>query len=167
MIIYFSIYTLFGFFMESIYISLFKKRWISSGLLKGPFIPLYGFGSIILIILSPYIKNSILITIIVGGISLTLLEYVSSLYIEKNFKQKCWDYSKHNFNYQGRICLIYSIIWSILSYLFIYHIHPFMSQLTTINTDALNVISLIYIFFIMKSYVTKICISKKNGLDIS
>ncbi|MEG0276111.1 MAG: putative ABC transporter permease [Coprobacillus sp.] len=166
MIIYFSIYTLLGYFMESVYVSLFQKKWISSGLLKGPFIPLYGVGSLCLIILSPYIYNNPLLTFIIGGIVLTILEYISSLYIEKIFHQKCWDYSKHIFNYQGRICLIYFIVWAILSCLFIYYIHPFILSLC-LNTDTMNIISLIYISFILKSCVTKLCITKKNGLDIS
>lgn len=166
MIIYFSIYTLLGYFMESTYVSLFRKKWISSGLLTGPFIPLYGFGSVLLIILEPYIHNNIFLVFFIGGISLTILEYISSFYIEKVFHQKCWDYSKHIFNYQGRICLLYFMIWSILSCLFIYYIHPFLSTLC-LNIDTMNIISLIYISFILKSCVTKLCITKKNGLDIS
>lgn len=165
MIIYFSIYTLLGYFIESIYVSFFHKSWISSGLLKGPFIPLYGFGSIFLILLSPYIHFSLFLTFIIGGITLTTLEYISSIYIEKIFHQKCWDYTKHNFNYQGRICFIYSIIWSILSCLFVYYIHPTISSLC-LNSDTMNIIALIYISFILKSYVTKVCITKRNGLDI-
>ena len=52
----FAIYTFLGFILESVYVSILKKEFYLSGLLKGPFIPIYGFGalfdlSIVLIIL--------------------------------------------------------------------------------------------------------------------
>ena len=75
MIIYFSLYCLLGYFMESIYVSLFQRHWISSGLLKGPFIPLYGVGACLLIYFAPYLKSSIYLTIFVGGFMMTILEY--------------------------------------------------------------------------------------------
>ena len=106
MIIYFSLYCLLGYFMESIYVSLFQRHWISSGLLKGPFIPLYGVGACLLIYFAPYLKSSIYLTIFVGGFMMTILEYLASLFIEKVFETKCWDYSHHRFHIQGRVCFI-------------------------------------------------------------
>ena len=41
-IVYFSIYCFLGYWLESIYCFVIRKKWISSGLLNGPFIPLYG-----------------------------------------------------------------------------------------------------------------------------
>lgn len=164
MIIYFSIYTFLGYLMESLYISYFQKKLISSGLLKGPFIPLYGFGACILIALSPIISHSLILTFFIGGICMTLLEYFSSLYIEKYFHTQCWNYSHHRLQYQGRICFMYFIIWCCLSVAFIYVIHPFIC-LYFHNQDMYIMISLIYILFISKAFFSRRLMTNK-GLDI-
>lgn len=149
MLTYFCIYSFLGYVMESVYISLFQKKWISSGLLKGPYIPLYGFGVIILIILSPLLKESYLLTFIIGSLAMSILEYCASLYIEKIFHRHCWDYSQHFLNLQGRICLIYSIIWGLLSILIIHYIHPYLSSFFSPNIITI-LCSLIIIAVMLK-----------------
>lgn len=51
----FAIYTFLGFIMESVYISILNKKILFSGLLKGPCIPIYGFGA--LLILNHYLHS--------------------------------------------------------------------------------------------------------------
>lgn len=160
MIVYFSIYTFLGYLMESSYISLLQRHFISSGLFKGPFIPLYGIGACCLIVLSPYLTNPFLMFFI-GGISMTLLEYIASLYIEKVFHTQCWNYSHHYLHFQGRICLLYFIIWCILSYLFLSIIHPCVMSITPIN-DLTILLSLIYCAFLSKSFID--CFNHKDNL---
>ena len=165
MIVYFSIYCFLGYVIESIYVSICQRQIISSGLLKGPFIPLYGFGACLLIILSPYLESSFWLTFLGGGIIMTLLEYLASQYIEKVFETKCWDYSHHFCQFQGRICLFYFLIWCCLSYLFIVFIHPEISSLIIVN-DTTSMICLIYMFFILKALIDRFQFAKNNGLDI-
>lgn len=162
MVISFTIYTFLGYLMESAYVSLLQRHWISSGLLKGPFIPLYGIGAITLIALSPYIQNPYM-AFFIGGTVMTCIEYLSSIYIEKVFHKKCWDYSKHHFQFQGRICLFYFFIWCFLSYLFIFFIHPFIISFIPYN-DITLIISLIDITFISKSFIDEINHSQTSEL---
>lgn len=162
MIISFSIYTFLGYLMESIYVSILKKKWISSGLLIGPFIPLYGVGAITLIFLNPYLQNP-WICFFIGGMVMTCIEYFSSLYIEKVFHKKCWDYSKHRLQFQGRICLFYYIVWCCLSYLFIFYIHPLITTFVPYN-DITLIISMIYITFISKAFIDQI--NHSQSLDL-
>jgi len=152
--------------MESLYVSFFKRKWISSGLLNGPFIPLYGFGCLILIALSPYLKDSILLTFFVGGTCMTILEYFTACYIERIFHTQCWDYSHHRFHYKGRISLFYFLVWCSLSVLFIHYIHPFFMSLK-LNNDFCTLISLIYCIFILKAFNDRLNRTQINGLDIS
>lgn len=149
MITYFCIYSFLGYLMESIYISLIEKKWHSSGLLDGPYIPLYGFGSIILIILSSYIQHSFILTFIISSLLLTILEYLTSLYLEIVFHRHIWDYSHYPCNYHGRICLFYSILWGFLSLIFIYYIHPWLTSFISFN-EATSFLSFIIIITILK-----------------
>lgn len=161
MIVYFSLYCFLGFWMESIYVSLFQKKWISSGLLKGPFIPIYGFGSWCLIAAYPYLHNHPFLSFFIGGIMMTMIEYISSLFIEKCFDTKCWDYSHFPFQFQGRICLFYFIIWCIISYLFIHYLHPYVISCNIVN-DITCLISLIYMMFILRAFINRCQLVDKN-----
>lgn len=162
MIVFFSIYTFLGYLMESTYISLFQKHWVSSGLFKGPYIPLYGIGACCLIYLSSYL-NSPLLAFFIGGLTMTLLEYMTSHYIEKVFHTQCWDYSHHHFHFQGRICLLYTIIWCSLSYLFIFFIHPTIQSIICIN-DFTILLSLIYCAFLSKAFLDRLNSTTSSSL---
>ena len=165
-IVYFSIYCFLGYWLESFYISIFKKQWYSSGLLKGPFIPLYGFGACLLILCQPVlITLPAFLTCLTGGILITLLELLSSYYIEKIFHTRCWNYSHHRFHYQGRICMSYFLLWCLLCGFFIYHIHPYFLSLS-LHHDTFYLLSLIYISFILKAYGERVFLSHKKGIKI-
>lgn len=165
MIIYFAIYSFLGYLLESLYVSFFQKKWISSGLLKGPFIPLYGFGACLLIAVYPYLHPYPFLSFFIGGSLMTLLELVSSYIIEKCFHTKCWDYSHHRFHFKGRICLSYFFLWCVLSFLFIYYVHPFTLQFPLIN-DTVCIFALIYLSFVSKALINRLQIKTPQGLNI-
>ncbi len=148
MLIYFCLYSFIGYLIESAYRSIIEKRWISSGLLDGPFIPLYGFGAICLILYDQMFDYNVYIAAII----LTFMELISSYIIEKLFKIKYWDYSQHILNYDGRICFLYSIYWLVINDLFYYYIHPFISSFIQENmyTHLLSYLIIIYLIFKVK-----------------
>jgi uncharacterized membrane protein len=139
--------------MESTYRSVIEKRFISSGLLDGPFIPLYGFGAISLVIYDKFFDYNVYI----GALILILIELFASYLIESLFKVKYWDYSKHIFNYKGRICLYYCIIWLIMSNLFYYVIHPLISKYIELNiyNYFISLLIIIYLLFKTKKRISK------------
>ena len=125
---YFAIYSLIGWIWETVYLSLRYKRFIDTGFLKGPFCPLYGTSAILIVIfLSPF-QNSLSLFFVLAILLTTLLEYLTSLIIESIFKIKFWDYSDMKFNLQGRVALLVSIFWGILSFILIKFIHPQISS---------------------------------------
>lgn len=89
-----------------VFIYLFKTgRFINRGTLLGPWLPIYGVGSLlILIILKPLIKKPTAFFIsafVVCG----CLEYFTSWALETLFGQSWWDYSDVFFNINGRVSL--------------------------------------------------------------
>jgi len=104
----------------------YTKRWINPGFLQGPWLPLYGFGTIILYLFSSLnIPVSLLIPIFLIG--LTLLEYAAGLIFIKYFKIKLWDYSHNRGNIGGLICPLYSILWTLLGLFFYFVIYPYLN----------------------------------------
>jgi len=101
-----------------------------SGLVYGPFNLLYGFGAVMLMLaLYKYRNRSGVLSFIGGFIVGSFTEYVCSWGQEAVFGSRSWDYSGMPMNLNGRICLLYSIFWGILGYLWIKNIYPRMASL--------------------------------------
>lgn len=131
----FFIYSFLGFLLENI-ISVIKKEKIGSGILYGPWTPIYGTGSILILFISKFIFNilkvkkvfEVLIVLLVITIILTLLEWAGGVLIEKIFHVTFWDYRKFKFNIGKYIALEVSLIWGIGSLLIIYVIQPILNK---------------------------------------
>ena len=140
------IYSMLGWFIESLYVSITNKRLINSGFLIGPYCPIYGLGAlIVLFLLSSFHKNIVLLFIL-SFLFTSILEYITSYMLEKLFNVLWWDYSKHKFNIKGRVCLLNSTLFGIMSLLVTYLVHPILYNF--IESNSINTLRLIFIFFI-------------------
>ena len=119
----FYIYCFFGWCFESTYVSLRTGHWVNRGFMRSPFLPLYGSGAILLLVVSRPFVNNIFLTYIAGCIAATLLELLTGMAMEKLFKIKYWNYSNQRFNYKGHICLSSSIAWGFMTLLVTKVIH--------------------------------------------
>jgi uncharacterized membrane protein len=99
------------------------RRWINPGFLNGPWLPLYGFGTIILYFISG-IQVSISIKSLIFFSGLTVLEYITGAFFVNIYNIKLWDYSNNRWNIQGIICPFYSILWTLLGLFFYYIMYP-------------------------------------------
>lgn len=127
--IYFFLYAIIGWMCEVVYCSIPAKKFINRGFLNGPYCPIYGVGALIIIMfLMPYVSDPILVFFI--GILLTsTLEYITSWGMEKLFHAKWWDYSDHQYNINGRVCLLNSFLFGLLCVILMYLVHPIVSDL--------------------------------------
>lgn len=137
----FFIYGFFGWIFESLVCSFNQKKWINRGFLRGPIIPIYGFGAIsILITVLPF-SNNVFEVFFLGMIVTTILEYFVGVAMEKIFKVRYWDYSHEKFNFQGHICLQSSIAWGILSCVLAFFIHGNVLKVFTIlNSRTIDIL---------------------------
>ena len=110
-----------------------SRRWINPGFLVGPYLPLYGFGLCALYLLAN-LENTSLISEVTAGskillfivmsLVMTLFEYIAGVNFIKGMKVNLWDYSNEKFNFQGIICLKFSIYWALLGAVYYFLIHP-------------------------------------------
>ena len=159
---YFILYSFLGWIMESIFRSICERKLINTGFLRGPFCPIYGLGSIIMLLILEKFANLPILLFFMSIIILTAWEYIVGILLEKIFDTKYWDYSDHKFNFQGRICLSNSIYWGILGVLFIKYIHPFVETvLEKMDNNLLNYTVAIFFMIFLVDTVTSI-INIKN-----
>ena len=125
----FFVYCAFGWVWESIYMSVLEKRLQNRGSLHGPYIPIYGFGGVVVYFTlgqmsSSFFSINTLWIFLIGMFSATVLEYITAVIIEKTFHTRLWSYDGYFCNFQGRICLIASLFWGFVSVMFVQIFNP-------------------------------------------
>ncbi|MDY0277237.1 MAG: putative ABC transporter permease [Acholeplasma sp.] len=118
-----------GWILELFYRRFFSaKKWLNPGFLTGPIVPLYGFGIIILHLIS-LLQMDWYYQVILITISMTLIEYIAGIIFIHGLKIKLWDYSNMRGNIQGLICPLFTFFWGFIGTLFLFFINPYIIDL--------------------------------------
>ncbi len=112
---FFYFYCFFGWCFESTYVSIKDRKLTNRGFMRGPFLPIYGSGGIMMLVVSMPFQEHIVLTYLAGCVGATVLEYVTGVVMEALFKVRYWDYSNKKFNFQGHICLGSTLAWGFLT----------------------------------------------------
>ena len=133
------------------------KKWVNPGFMKGPWLPLYGFGMILMFTMCylcvSFLPNALtfynplgdlfersgvhgpqiadLIPIALMWIGMVLLEFLAGLIFIKGFHVKLWDYTNMKGNIMGIICPVFTLIWGFVAVLYYYAINPFLYRLAS------------------------------------
>ena len=153
LVFYFITYSIGGWILESSYKSILEKKIINSGFMYGPYCPIYGFGTMIMILALSRLTDNIILLFIVSFVVLSLWEYIAAVFLEKIYHTTYWDYSDKKVNIKGRVCLLNSSYWGILGVVFIKLIHPIVLEYTNIFSIDL----VIYLdFTVRKHYANRL-----------
>lgn len=157
----FSIYSFLGFLMESVYVSILQKRWHFSGLLKGPFIPIYGFGACIILAVAPFCTNNFDL-FFYSMVLCTFIEYLTHYFLHHDAHIKIWDYSCFSQNYANRICMFYTLMWGFLGIVLVNIIHPLILNIIALfDIEFLNILAFFYILWILYQFYNHPCWQQK------
>lgn len=127
-ILYFFLFAILGWIMETIYSFIVLGHFTKRGFLYGPLCPIYGYGALILIIfLGKYRKHSLKL-FVYSAIIFSIFEYLASYVLEVLFHSYWWDYTNDFFNLNGRISIFYSFAWGIIAIIFVGHLYPFFKK---------------------------------------
>lgn len=80
-----------------------------------PLIEIYGLGGTIVLFVMKKFEHRTWKLFFIGAGLMTLLELSASYFCDYILHQTFWDYSNQFLNFQGRICLISSIMWGLLT----------------------------------------------------
>ena len=102
----FFVYSILGYILEMIFAFAIGAHTPESGILYGPWTPIYGFASILIIIISDKLFKNLhlprwietIIVALVLTVVLTGLEWLGGILIEFIFGFSFWDYSDAQFN---------------------------------------------------------------------
>lgn len=123
-LLFFFCYSFCGWIWECCYVSARKRQWVNRGFLRGPLLPIYGTGAVIILLAVIPVREDPALVFLLGMLAATALEYVTGAAMEALFKVRYWDYSKQPCNLHGYICLTSSVAWGFFSILLVRFLHP-------------------------------------------
>lgn len=129
MIWVFILGSLAGFLLETVYhLALFHEMQDRSGLLFGPFSPVYGCGAVAMAVLAPWLeKKSFFFAFFIMVVSGGAVEYAASWLMESAFGIEAWDYSGTFLSIDGRTNGVFMATWGFLGMFFIKVLLPFFN----------------------------------------
>ena len=150
--ILFFIFSVIGYILEIISVFTKEKRIVlSRGYLIGPYIPVFGFGGLIITFFLSNYQDNIITLFVLGVVYCCSLEYFTSYLMEKIFHLRWWDYSYRKYNLNGRICLETGFMFGFGSLFVVKLCNPFVfSILDKLSRSTICTIGLI-LFIIMFS----------------
>ena len=153
-----------GWVLELFFRRIFSaKKWINPGFLNGPYLPMYGCGTMVLYgaCFLPLPRWALVLLLLVA---LTLLEYVTGLIFIKGLKIKLWDYSDRWGNLQGIVCPLFSLLWGCIAAGFVYLLFEPLQAAAAWAAGSVWFIFLIGAFYGV--FLADLCISFNVSLKI-
>ncbi len=123
-VFFFYIYCFIGWIWECFYVSVHEKRWVNRGFMRGPLLPIYGSGAIILLILTLPVRGNYIMMVVIGMASAAVLEYATGAVMEALFRVRYWDYTGRFLNLNGYICFASVACWGVMTFVVTGFVHP-------------------------------------------
>jgi uncharacterized membrane protein len=115
----FFFFSVSGWIGESIMESMVRKRFVSKGVFKGPYVPVHGLGAFVVYGLCDPIRQYPLLVFLVSTAVCTFIEYFAAIILEKFFSIRGWDYETYPFtkwcHYKRRIALTTSLFFGLVA----------------------------------------------------
>ena len=90
-VLWFLVYSIMGWIVESIYMSVCNRKLTNRGFAKGPYCPIYGVGALtVFFVLRPYSQNPFTLFVL-GMVLATAIEFLTALIMNKIFGEIWWD----------------------------------------------------------------------------
>ncbi|MGN0382266.1 MAG: hypothetical protein ACI4EP_10370 [Suilimivivens sp.] len=160
---FFYFYCFFGWVFESTYVSVKSRKFVNRGFMRGPFLPIYGSGAIMMLVVSMPFQDNLILTYLAGCVGATVLEFVTGTVMEALFKVRYWDYSNQKFNYKGHICLGSTLAWGFLTIFMTEFLHRGVEKLVFSIPDLIITILTIVLTIVI---LVDFTLSFKAALDL-
>ena len=109
-------YSFFGYLLERGYAAATRAAQPpGKGFLLLPLCPVYGLGALAVLALPPALTDGFWSLALWGGLTATAVEYGVHLLYDRLLGVRFWDYSRLPGNFQGRVCLPFSLAWGLLA----------------------------------------------------
>lgn len=113
-----------GFLLETAFAAVSGGRRDRKGLRVLPLCPVYGLGACLILLLPPWVRAYPPALFALGALAATAAEYCDALYHERALGVVFWNYDGLPGNFQGKVCLPFSLAWGVLALGLGRRVHP-------------------------------------------
>lgn len=104
-------------------------RFVNRGVLHGPWIPIYGFGCVLILLLLKRFRMRPKVEFSMAVLLCGCIEYFTGFFLELTHNgQKWWDYTGYFLNLHGRICAEGLLVFGVGGMAFVYVIAPLIDN---------------------------------------
>lgn len=120
-------------------------KFVNRGILHGPWLPIYGFGCVLILIILNKFRAKPFVEFIAGIILCGCIEYFTAWFLETTHGgTKWWDYTGYFLNIHGRICAEGLLIFGLGGLAIVYLLAPFLdNHLRKIPNKILIIVTVI------------------------
>ena len=169
---YFILSSIAGWILETVFRSVKNRKIINPGFNKGFYLPIYGWGALIILAVHQNLSSvSPISRLIIYFVALSVLEYLAGYFVEKIFRIKLWDYRGSFLNIKGHVSLLFSCIWGILASLSDYSLvilKPVFTDFYYMNQKLSDIIfTIVAVVMILDSAVSLYLRFKRRSGNLS
>lgn len=103
--------------------------FVNRGVMHGPWLPIYGCGGVLVIVLLRKFADRTALTFALTVIVCGILEYATATFLWETKHEMWWEYTGYFLNLKGRICAEGLLLFGIGGMAFIYIIGPFFDNI--------------------------------------
>lgn len=129
----FTIGGLFGFLYETLFYRIDLGYFVKRGTTFGPWIPIYAFGALFIVLATDRIKDRPLALLIVGSLISGVLEFITGFVLYHMFAIRLWDYNVEIWNWGnigGYICFRSVAFFGLSAVTLQYIVHPLILKIS-------------------------------------
>lgn len=129
LIVLFFMFCFVGWIWEVILHLLSYGEFVNRGVLHGPWLPIYGSGGILILLLLNKVRKWPVVEFFSIMTLCGTIEYFTSVYLETIYNgKKWWDYRGYFLNLNGRICAEGLLVFGITGVIFVYVVAPLVDN---------------------------------------
>lgn len=153
LVLLFFLFSFVGWIWEVGYYFIQDGILVNRGVLFGPWLPIYGAGGVlILVLLKRFFDRPVILFLIMGICG--LVEYLTGWWLETFLHTRWWDYRDFVFQIQGRVCLIGLLFFGIGGLVFVYQIAPKMDNIfRKMKNSAKNILCMVLVLTFLADFL--------------
>lgn len=151
----FMIGSFIGWIYELLFYLLVDHVLVNSGFLYGPYVPVYGFGAVLMVIFLKRFKKNPFVLFLMAVLLTGVLEYVTGIVMWEIWSKRWWDYTGLFLNIGGYVCLRSVITFGIGGLILMYLIEPNIKPFIKNNQFLVKIFCMCFLtFFLIDNLIT-------------
>lgn len=135
-------------------LNLFQNgTFVNRGTLLGPWLPIYGSGATLILILLKKVRDKPVVTFLLTMFICGIVEYMTGWYLEIVHHMNWWDYTGYFLNIGGKVCLEGLLVFGLGGCAFLYLLAPFLNKkINLIKTSIKWVVAIILMILMVLDF---------------